>query len=778
MEIKSIYVSAFGSLKDFSLDLSDGFQVIYGENEAGKTTLLEFIKAMFYGSRKTAGKAMSTREKYAPFDGAQPAGRITFTHSGREFILERQFRKSDATDKVTLTDTATGKSEAAPPDIGKTLFGISLSAFERSMFIGTSPDFSHDQTAEGEINQRLADTAFTGQDNISYQKVLSRIENARLALVSKSGRTGSLVNDINECNRLIETLEDTDRAAHKKQEMINALLAAQKKAEEKTQEYNKAQALLESVKDIENANKTKEYLELKESLDNITKELTLPGGTVADEMFLKKFEFAFSKLDNIKLKAENAKEELERLKTAAADRGNASPEEIREKIKKAEAQIEETGWKAEKAEAEIKNLKAEIAELENEAIKAKTAKKAVNLPLLIVSLLSLLAAGGLYMPLKSMVLSASVCAIGAVLLVLSFVIRPKNSKAEQSANDKLELKRGSLSGKNAELTAIKSERGSLENRIENLNTALNFGVDDEQRIHDAEGRLKEEQNALEAEKIKVLNFFSLSPNTDIEELKQKVKSLHDKADAQKQIKLRLSYLSRDLGGISYEEAKEKLETAHSKDIAFDADRQRELVKALLTQKSEAETLKTQLETEIKTGFRNMKDPEDLRRQIAEIKEIITEKQRFYDAAKVAYNVLEESFVSARMLFGSTLQNETLENLKALSNGAYSKISVSKDFDLSAERTGTFGMHEIEFLSQGTKDQVYLSLRLAISKLLSDKEHLPVFLDDSLSQYDDKRFLSALKFLRDYGKETQVCLFTCHDFVVTAATENGIKTVAL
>lgn len=778
MEIKSIYVSAFGSLKDFSLDLSDGFQVIYGENEAGKTTLLEFIKAMFYGSRKAAGQAVSAREKYMPFDGSQPAGRITFTHSGREFILERQFRKSDATDKVTLTDTATGKSEAAPPDIGKTLFGISLSAFERSMFIANAPDFSHDQTAEGEINQRLADTAFTGQDNVSYQKVLSRIENARLALVSKSGRTGSLVNDINECNRLIETLEETDRAAHKKQEMINALLAAQKKAEEKTQEYNKAQALLESVKDIENISKTKEYLELKESLDNITNELTLPNGTVADEMFLKKFEFAFSKLDSIKLKAENTKEELVRLKKAAADRGNASPEEIREKIKNAEAQIEETKRKAEKAEAETENLKEEIKELENSLMKAKTAKKAVNLPLLFVSLLSFIAAGVLYIPLKSIVLSASVCAVGIVLLILSFIIRPKNIKAEQGIRDKLEIKTGNLSGKNAELMAIKSEKSSLQNRIENLNTALNFGVEDEQRIIDAEARLKEEQTALETEKIKVLTFFSLSPDTDIEELKQKVSALYDKADAQKQIKLRLSYLSRDLGGISYEQAKQIIENAKNENIDFDVNKQKELVKTLLAQKSEAETLKTQLETELKTGFRNMKDPEDLRRQIAELKEKIAEKQKFYDSAKVAYDVLEESFVSARMSFGSTLQNETLENLKALSGGAYSGINISKDFDLSAEKTDTFGMHEIEYLSRGTKDQIYLSLRLAISKLLSDKEPLPVFLDDSLSQYDDKRFLSALKFLRDYGEETQVCLFTCHDFVVTAATQNGIKTIEL
>ena len=79
MKIKSIYISAFGALKDFTLDFSDGFQVIYGENEAGKTTITEFIKSVFYGTgRRAAGQSMSIREKYAPFDRTPAGGRIVF----------------------------------------------------------------------------------------------------------------------------------------------------------------------------------------------------------------------------------------------------------------------------------------------------------------------------------------------------------------------------------------------------------------------------------------------------------------------------------------------------------------------------------------------------------------------------------------------------------------------------------------------------------------------------------------------------------------------------
>ena len=82
MKINKIYISAFGGLKDFTLDLSDGLNVIYGNNEDGKSTVLAFIKAMFYGTgRNTKSLAESVRQKYTPWDNSQMAGRIFFEHN-------------------------------------------------------------------------------------------------------------------------------------------------------------------------------------------------------------------------------------------------------------------------------------------------------------------------------------------------------------------------------------------------------------------------------------------------------------------------------------------------------------------------------------------------------------------------------------------------------------------------------------------------------------------------------------------------------------------------
>ena len=50
MKINSIYISAFGGIKNLKLDFNNGFNVILGDNENGKSTVMAFIKMMFYGS--------------------------------------------------------------------------------------------------------------------------------------------------------------------------------------------------------------------------------------------------------------------------------------------------------------------------------------------------------------------------------------------------------------------------------------------------------------------------------------------------------------------------------------------------------------------------------------------------------------------------------------------------------------------------------------------------------------------------------------------------------
>ena len=191
MKIKEIYISSFGGVKDLKISAENGLNVIYGENEKGKTTLMSFIKMMFYGSeRANAQISKYIRKKYTPWDGSPMAGSIVFEARGRNFRLDREFRSSNSTDKVTLWDLDLGESKSVSGDVGNEIFGLSVGAFERTVFIGQFGFPESDAKSESEINSRLSNIALTGDESVSFETVKNRILKPKTALMSKSGNAG------------------------------------------------------------------------------------------------------------------------------------------------------------------------------------------------------------------------------------------------------------------------------------------------------------------------------------------------------------------------------------------------------------------------------------------------------------------------------------------------------------------------------------------------------------------------------------------------------------
>ena len=73
------------------------------------------------------------------------------------------------------------------------------------------------------------------------------------------------------------------------------------------------------------------------------------------------------------------------------------------------------------------------------------------------------------------------------------------------------------------------------------------------------------------------------------------------------------------------------------------------------------------------------------------------------------------------------------------------------------------------LSDGTRDQLFLALRLAgIERHLQDREPVPLIIDDILVNFDDARARSTLQCLAELATKTQVLLFTHHQHVVDLA----------
>ena len=140
MKIRKIQIAAFGKLNGFALDMSDGFHVLYGENEAGKSTLMYFIRVMFYGFNKNARKDNLTendRERFRPWHSALYGGSILFEHEGTLYSLERTFGATKAKDTVKLTNDVTGMERrlSLPDEPGSELFGLGKTEFLNTVFV-------------------------------------------------------------------------------------------------------------------------------------------------------------------------------------------------------------------------------------------------------------------------------------------------------------------------------------------------------------------------------------------------------------------------------------------------------------------------------------------------------------------------------------------------------------------------------------------------------------------------------------------------------------------
>ncbi len=780
MKINKIYISAFGGLKDFTLELSDGLNVIYGNNEDGKSTVAAFIKAMFYGTgRNTKNLADSVRLKYTPWDNSPMAGRIFFEHNGKKYSLEKEFRKSDSTDRTMLTDLDSGKTLDTAENVGEQFFGISAAAFERSLFIGNG-DFIKDDAAASEINGKLSNIALTGSDDVSYKQITKNIFDTRAKLISKSGRSGSYTEDLQLLANLEERLQKADADA-KTKAFLNEK-AQQKRADYETI-YNKYTLLKETIdreQDFKNREQLTEFLNTKRRLDQINASLTLNDGTIINESFTSKIEFIINKYERTYERIEQIKQDISQINEAIALQNSASPESAKNQIDTLTQQVDALTQHKIQFEKQQEGLNKKVELLKQKLSEAQNKKSAVNPIFLILSII-LAAASGATAFFVSQFVAAVLIVISAVLLTLSFIIKPKNTAVINSIQNE-------LNNANLDLAENKVEKNTLQEQINNINAKINtlssvLQADNavkQQRLIDLQQKgelLQNEQNKLKTEKSEVLSLVSGFDGIDsIEKAKEKLTELNKKTVQQKELKLQLKTISQFLGNIDYDLAAKKLDAIQNKscdeNIDFNAVKQEFKITSdkLSTLKEEL----TIIATELKSSFKNSENPEELNRQITALKEKAESKKAFCDAADLAIKVLEESFYELRRGYGSELEKATHNIFEKLTNGRYKNINVSDTLDLSVEKTDVFGTRELEYLSLGTTHQAYLSLRLAIAALISGDNPMPIFLDDSLSQYDDLRTEQAIKFLKQYCKNGQGILFTCHNSICEIAKDNNTE----
>jgi uncharacterized protein YhaN len=134
-----------------------------------------------------------------------------------------------------------------------------------------------------------------------------------------------------------------------------------------------------------------------------------------------------------------------------------------------------------------------------------------------------------------------------------------------------------------------------------------------------------------------------------------------------------------------------------------------------------------------------------------------------DALTLAADLLRALSREQQEILAPQLNRAVEQRFLRLSRSRYDEVRIDPALKVIARETGGVELRELEQLSHGTQDQLYLALRFAILDLVgSDQESCPCFLDEPLAAYDKVRMAEALQLLTEEAERRQVFLFTCRE----------------
>ena len=157
----------------------------------------------------------------------------------------------------------------------------------------------------------------------------------------------------------------------------------------------------------------------------------------------------------------------------------------------------------------------------------------------------------------------------------------------------------------------------------------------------------------------------------------------------------------------------------------------------------------------------MGDPAAVDARLEEVREEIARLEVDYDALEIAIDALRQADAQLHARFSPQLSKRASAYFSRLTGGQYDTVSLTRDLAVTVRETGSAAEQPLATVSQGTADQLYLAVRLAVTELLLPRtDAAPLVLDDALLTFDDRRLDLALDCLSELAGTRQVILFTC------------------
>ena len=786
MIIKKADIEGFGKFSGRSLDFQPGFNLITGNNEDGKTTLMSFIKMMFYSSSSKTEKGQdlskSLRKKYRPWDGSPMSGAVEFEFDNKEWRLHKNFLKSDATDKTTVFCKTTGEEEKIqnPNDAGEYFFNMNSGEFERSVFIGTTGGFSADASGDS-LAMRISNLSVSGDENISQEIVVKRLSDALEELISKSGKKGLLV----ECEARLAELklkaQQLEIQAGQQKELFEEISQIESEIADK-------EKVLKAVSDSNHSAIAKKELNAFYTLNNklnlsqnINKQLAVYNKTTEElKQHIRTAEEITEKISEVSQKIENTSlDQTERI----SDSILAQAEKVEEDVSKIRHSIEVLRTR-------ITNLKTELDVKIN---KAKNRSKTTALTIGAVLILAGLAFLGLGVAKKlppSLISGIILLLSGIISGVILYLFLPR--KAYDSFQVQLAKRDYDTALRNIDCFEDEMLSMSIFDIEKKLNSTLSDRIDilneilqqhNCTSIDELKGKTPLSYNenliALQGQlsQYKETFIFHMSKLKTVDTFVAAKILFNEVADSIKTLENILKDIDTICITAGISDSSEEFVTSQIKELT-------ELLQNLSETDAVPDINKDEYEESLRILRKRLGELQS-RIQLpelseTELNELISDSQNEsqklkarYEELSIAASVMNEAVSETNKGLGSFLSKKMGEYLSVITNGKYSDVLVPRNLSVETRSGEGSAFREWKYLSSGAIDKVYLALRLAATDVLvQDTEALPLFLDDIFVQYDNDSCKTALSFLKEYLQKehsaSQILFFTCHRHIADLA----------
>ena len=180
MQIKNLKINGFGKLKDKEINLKEGINVIYGKNEAGKSTLLKYITCMFYGlSKNKNGGTIPEIEKYEPWNNEEFSGKISYELDNKKsFEVYRDFKKKNP--KIFNENLEDISKEFNIDKTKGNEFFYEQTGLEEEIFASSiltkQAEVKLDEKTQNSLIQKISNILGTGEDSTSYTTIVNKLK--------------------------------------------------------------------------------------------------------------------------------------------------------------------------------------------------------------------------------------------------------------------------------------------------------------------------------------------------------------------------------------------------------------------------------------------------------------------------------------------------------------------------------------------------------------------------------------------------------------------------